>query len=160
MKPLLDHGLTLSPRSHLGLGNLPQLVDLGRTTSHDALCHLHKPSNLCSPRQSIGCSDRLDPDDANARILWSTIVLAIAEIAQPGLERGRVVLADGLAVGEDAGTARNGGPLAGGVVEGDVDVRVLGQVVRLAGFGVGVEEEVDAAGLLFVGLSVFIISLL
>ena len=49
------------------------------------------------------------------------------------------------AVGGDFRDAGHGGPLAGSVEEGDVDVGVGGQGVGLAGFGVCMEEEVDAA---------------
>jgi hypothetical protein len=76
-------------------------------------------------------------------------MLSIAQVTNPGLQAGGVVLVDDGAVGEDRGRAGEGGPFAGGVQEGDVDVPVGGEVVGLAGFGVGVEEEVDAAVLLF-----------
>ena len=72
----------------------------------------------------------------------------VLEIAQPGLERGGVVLADGFAVSDDGGFAADGGPFARRVQEGDIDLRVRFQVVRLPGFGVGVEKQVDAAALL------------
>ena len=50
------------------------------------------------------------------------------------------MLAHLFAVGDDAGGAGDGGPLAGAVDEGDVDGGVVAQVVRLAGLGVGVED--------------------
>lgn len=53
------------------------------------------------------------------------------------------------AVGLHAGCAADGGPVARGVVEEtDVGVAVAGEVVGFARGGVGVEEEVDAAGFL------------
>lgn len=57
------------------------------------------------------------------------------------------------AVGGDGGFAGDGGPFAGGVEEGDVDVGIGFEVVCFAGFGVGVEEEVDATGFLEKGVS-------
>lgn len=69
---------------------------------------------------------------------------AVTQIADPGFERGRVVFADGGAVGDDGGVAADGGPFPGAVEEGDVDGGVGVEVVGFAAFGVGVEEEVDA----------------
>lgn len=91
-----------------------------------------------------GVRDRLgvDADDADAGILGPGVVHAVAQVADPGLEAARVVLAHDLAVRDDGGLARDGGPLARRVEEGDVDARVGVQVVRLAGLGVGVEEQV------------------
>lgn len=76
---------------------------------------------------------------------------AVSEVAEPGFEAGGVVFADGVAVGDDGGVAGDGGPFAGGIQEGDVDFGVRVQVVGFAGFGVGVEEEVDAAAFLLLG---------
>lgn len=76
-------------------------------------------------------------------------MLAVAEVAEPGFERGRVVLVDLFAVGLDFGGAGDRGPFAGAVDEADVYFGVLGEVVGLAGFGVGVEDEVDAVALLY-----------
>jgi hypothetical protein len=90
----------------------------------------------------------LDADQTNARILWATVVLAVAEISQPGLEALRVVLAHTGAVGLDLGLAGDGSPLAAGVNEADVDVGRVVEVVGLAGLGVGVEDEVNAVLLL------------
>ena len=72
----------------------------------------------------------------------------IFEIAQPGLELLRVVLVDHVAVDDHIGGAGDGGPFACTVEEGHVDVVVFGEVVGFAGFGVGVEDQVDAAGFL------------
>lgn len=55
---------------------------------------------------------------------------------------------DFLAVGLDGRLARDGGPFAAAVDEADVDFWVGFQVVGLAGFGVGVVDEVDAVALL------------
>jgi hypothetical protein len=69
-------------------------------------------------------------------------------ITHPGLQCRGVVFLDGVAIGEDAGGAGNGGPRAVGGEEGDVDVLVRVEVVGLAGFSVGVEQVVDASGFL------------
>jgi hypothetical protein len=69
-------------------------------------------------------------------------------ITHPGLQCRGVVFLDGVAIGEDAGGAGNGGPRAIGGEEGDVDVLVRVEVVGLAGFSVGMEQVVDASGFL------------
>jgi len=75
-------------------------------------------------------------------------VLSVAEVSDPRLERGAVVLVDLFAVGDDGSGAGDGGPVAGRGEESDVDVRVVLEVVGLSGLGVGVEDEVDAVTLL------------
>ena len=72
-------------------------------------------------------------------------MLAVAQVAEPGLQRRGVVFLDCFAVVDYAGGAGDGRPATGGVQEGDVGVLVRREVVGLAGFGVCVEEEVDAA---------------
>ena len=78
-------------------------------------------------------------------------MFAVAKIAEPGFEAGGVVFADHVTVGDDGGFARDRGPFASGVEEGDVDFGVGFEVVGFAGFGVGVEEEVNATTFLFKG---------
>ena len=73
---------------------------------------------------------------------------AVAQVTEPSLQGRGVVLADKLAVSGDSSGAGDGSPFTGGVEEGDIDGGVRGQVVGFAGFGVGVEEEVYAAGFL------------
>ena len=60
-----------------------------------------------------------------------------------------VVFLDHGAVRDDVGSAGDGSPFTAGVQEGHVDVGVALDVVGLARLGVGVEEDVDAAGFLF-----------
>lgn len=69
---------------------------------------------------------------------------AVAEVAEPGTEGGRVVPVDEGAVRHDGGGAGDGGPLANGVDEGDVYVGVLGELVDFVGVGVCEEEKVGA----------------
>jgi hypothetical protein len=74
---------------------------------------------------------------------------AVAQVTEPSLEGWSVVFLDNVAVGDDARGAGDAGPTAVGGAEGDVDVGVGSEVVSLAGFGVCVEEEVDATTLLY-----------
>lgn len=133
--------------------NVPQLVDLRSLASDNALGELNSAANSSAPADSVLCSLAGDLDKADARILGTAVVLAVTEVAEPCLEGGGVVLFDAGAVGLDGSGARDGGPLAGVVEEGEVDVGVLGEVVGLAGLGVGVEDEVDAVVLLWGGVS-------
>lgn len=75
-------------------------------------------------------------------------MLAVTQVAKPGLEGRGIVFLYGLAVGEDGGFAGDGRPFTSGIEEGDVDCRVGGYVVGLAGFGVGMEYQVDASSFL------------
>jgi len=95
--------------------------------------------------------DGIDLDDAHSWVVWATVVLSVAEVTDPCLERGRIVLVDEATVCHNLGLARDGGPFAGVVEEAEVDVGVGLEVVGLAGLGVGVEDEVDAVALLRLG---------
>jgi hypothetical protein len=127
---------------------VPKLVHLSSLASDNALGELNGAANGCAPADGVLCGLAGDLDEANARILRATIVLSIAKVAEPRLERGRVVLLDARAVGLDGSGAGDAGPLAGVVEEGEVDLGVLLEVVGLARLGVGVEDEVDAVVLL------------
>lgn len=127
---------------------MPQLVDTRRLAGRDTLGQLNEATNSGSPRDSILCSLGLDPDDTNPRILWAAIVLAVTKITNPSLQSWGVVLPNNITVGLDRGMARDGGPLARGVDEPNVDRRVLLKVIGLARLGVGVEEEIEAVALL------------
>ena len=65
---------------------------------------------------------------------------AVAEVTEPGFQGWGVIFLDGGAIGEDLCFAGDGSPLTGGVEEGDVDGGVGGDVIGLAGLGVGVED--------------------
>lgn len=129
--------------------NVPKLVDLSSLASDNALGELYSAANSGAPADGVLRSLAGDLDEADARVLGTTVVLAITEVAEPGLEGRRVVLLDACAVGLDGSGARDAGPLTGVVEEGEVDVGVLLEVVGLAGLGVGVEDEVDAVVLLW-----------
>jgi hypothetical protein len=145
----LNHLVRASPRLDLLLAELPQLVDRWRLARNNTLCHLHAPAKSILPHNSIGSSLSGDSNDANTRIIRSTVVLSITKVAQPGFQGRRVVFLDNRAIGDDLGGAGHGGPFAGGVEEGDIDVGVGRDVGGLARLGVGVEDEVDA--LVFLG---------
>ena len=72
-------------------------------------------------------------------------MLAVLEIPQPSFQCWCIVFANGFAVRDDGGFTRNGGPFAAGIEEGNIDFGVVIEIVGLARFGVGVEEEVNAA---------------
>lgn len=74
---------------------------------------------------------------------------AVAQVAEPCLQRGRVVLFDVGAAGADGGAAGDGGPFARGGDEGEVDVGVGGEIVSFSGLGIGVKEEVYAVLFLY-----------
>lgn len=75
-------------------------------------------------------------------------MLAILQVAKPCFQGRRVVFADHLTVSDDVGFARNRGPLAGGIEEGNVNLGFRLEVIGFAGFGVGVEKEINAASFL------------
>ena len=128
--------------------NVPKLVDLGSLASDNALGELHGATNGSAPAGGVLRSLASDLDEADTRILGTAVVLAVTKVAEPCLERRRVVLLNAGAVGLDGSGAGNAGPLARGVQESEVDLGVLLEVVGLAGLGVGVEDEVDAVVLL------------
>jgi hypothetical protein len=129
------------PLANLILSDLPQLANSRCLARDNALNHLHSASNHGLTCNLVCRSLGLDFDHANSWIVLATIMCAVTEVAEPGLQSRRVVFLDSGAVSEDAGFAGNGCPLAGAVEEGDVDGRVGGDVICLAGFGVGVEDE-------------------
>jgi hypothetical protein len=144
--------MTLPPPPAVLYTNLSQLINLRRLPRQHALHHLHPPRHHIAPRSRIRDRLRHDLDDADAGIIGPAVMRAVAEVAQPRLQLRAVVLLDRGAVGDDARGAGEGGPFAAGVEEGDVDGGIVLEVVGFAGFGVGVEEEVDATALLGWGL--------
>jgi len=128
--------------------DVPKLVHLGCLASDHTLGELNGATDSRAPADGVLCGLAGDLDEANARVLRATVVLAVTEVAEPCLESGRVELLNTGAVGFDGGSAGDAGPLAGVVEEGEVDLGVLFEVVGLARLGVGVENEVDAIVLL------------
>lgn len=129
---------------------MPELIDRRRLARGDALGELHERADGGAAADGVLGRDGLDLDDADAGVVGPAVVDTVAEVAEPGLEDGRVKLLDGGTVGDDGGAAGDGRPFARGRQESDVDVGVVGEVVGFAGFGVGVEEEVDAVAFLWV----------
>ena len=136
------------PLLDFGFADLPQLVDLGGFSREDALDHLDSSADHVLPADGVRDGRGLDLDDADPRVLVAAVVLPVAQVAEPGLEGGAVVFLDHAAIGDDLRRAGDRGPLARAVEEGDVGARVGRDVVRLAGLGVGVEDQIDAAGFL------------
>ena len=128
--------------------NVPKPVDLSSLASDNALGKLDSAANSSAPADGVLRSLAGNLDETDTRVLGAAVVLAVTEVAEPGLEGRRIVLLDTGAVGLDGGGAGDAGPLAGVVEEGEVDVGVLLEVVGLAGLGVSVEDEVDAVVLL------------
>ena len=128
--------------------NVPELVHLGGIASNNTLGELNSAADRGAPADGVLCGLAGDLDEADTGVLGTAVVLAITEVAEPGLEGRRVVLLDAGAVGLDGSGAGDAGPLAGVVEECEVDVGVLLKVVGLAGLGVGVEDEVNAVVLL------------
>ena len=142
------------PRLDLLLANLPQLVHRRGLACDGALCHIGNLANHVLGRDGIVSCNHIDADDTNAGVLRAAVVDAVAQVAEPGLELGAVVLLDQVAIGYDGGSAADRGPVARGAVEErDVDVLVRLEVIGLAGLRIGVEEEVDAAVFLVVAHS-------
>ena len=101
---------------------MPKLVDLRSLASNNTLGELNSAANGRAPADGVLCSLAGDLNEANAGVLGATIVLAVTEVAEPGLEGRRVVLLDAGAVGLDGGGAGDAGPLAAVVEESKVDV--------------------------------------
>lgn len=148
VKSLLRVG---SPLRELLLVQVSELVDLRSVASGNALCKFNESTDCSSARQGVLGSLCGDLDEDDTGVLWATIVLAITEITEPCLERGRVVLSDPLSVGLKCGLAGDGCPFARGIEESEVDVRVRFEVIGLARFGVGVEDKINAVALLDCG---------
>lgn len=106
------------------LVQVPQLVDIGRLSRRNTLCELDEPASPGALADAVLRSYSLDLDNTHTWVVGATVVLAVAEVADPRLEGGRVVLVYGVAVGDDAGLASDRGPLTIVVEEAEVDVRV------------------------------------
>lgn len=147
--PADQRGISLPTLLDFVLIQVSELVHGWCGASDNTLGELGEAANRCAlPADGVLCGGGVDLDEADSWVLWATVVRTITEISDPGLQTGGVILADLLAVGLDGDPAGDGGPLAGGVVEGKVDVGVVLEVVGLARLGVGVEKKVDVVILL------------
>lgn len=111
---------------------MTQLVDLGRLARQNALGDLNRATDRSPAGDGILRRLGRDLDDDDPRVVGTTVVLAVAEVAQPRLQRRAVVLVHFLPVRLNRRGARDGRPLARVVQEAQVHGLVGGQVVRLA----------------------------
>ena len=93
------------PRPDLLLANLAQLVHRRRLPRDGALRHIGNLANNVLGRNGIVSGRHLDADDTDAGVLRAAVMDAVAQITEPGLELGAVVLLDQVAVRDDAGGA-------------------------------------------------------
>jgi hypothetical protein len=119
--PLLDFLFT----------NFPKLVRHRCLARDGTNSNIRRPAQYVLVSKIVGSGNCLDTDDANPWVLWATVVLAVTEITNPGLEVWAVVFPDELSLGLYRGDTVDGGPFTLGVDEGDVDVRVVNQLVGL-----------------------------
>lgn len=75
-------------------GDFPQAVDLSRFSRGNSLSNLYRATNDVFGDERIRRRAHLDPNDADAWVILRSVVLAIAQVTKPGLERGTVVLLD------------------------------------------------------------------
>lgn len=109
------------PLRQLRLVEIPQLVDAGRRARDGALRNLNGAANGSGIGNGILRRLGSDLDGADAWVVWAAVVLAVAQVSEPCLERGRVILVHKGAVGDDLRCAGNACPLATGREEGEVD---------------------------------------
>lgn len=132
----------------LVLVDLSQFLDLRRLPRQRPFNELDSPPDRSPDHGRVRHCLRHHLDDADPWVVGPAVVHPIFEIAQPALERGRIVFVDDVAVGDHGCYPGDGGPFARGIEEGNVDCRVRFEVVCFSGFGVGVEDVVDAAAFL------------
>lgn len=130
------------------LSDLSQLVDLWRCTSNSSLNNLRAPSQGSPRRNCICCRQGLDLDDTNPRVFWSSIMLAVLQVAKPCFQARGVVFADRLTISDNVGFARHGGPFASGIEKSNVDLGIRLQIIGFARFRIGMEKEVNTTSFL------------
>lgn len=114
------------------LSKFSQLIHLRRLPRHRPFNDFDSPSQRSPNRNRIGCCSRHHANDPNAWVLRAAIMHPVPEIAYPGLESRRVVFPHNVTVSDNRRLAGHGGPFSRRVQEGDVDLRVAFDVVRLA----------------------------
>ena len=134
-----DEGKSLTLLQFL-LTNLPKLVDLRRRTGNRPLENIRTSPQRSPCSNRVRCREGLDFDDSNPWVFWSSIMLAILQVAKPRFQGRRVVFSHHFSVSDDVSFARNRSPFASGVQEGDVDLGFGLEVIGFAGLGVGVEK--------------------
>ncbi len=112
--------------------HMHQLIDRRWLAVEHALhCLNNRPDQALA---TDGVRDRLalDLDNRDSWVVWTTIVCAIVEIAEPDFQCRAVELVNLLLVGEDARFAGHRGPFAGTVEEAEVNIRAVFEVVGFA----------------------------
>lgn len=145
---LAGMSLLALPLLDFGFSKLPQLVDLRWLARRNTLRQLDKASKRRAVGNCVCRGAGLHPNDTDARVLWASIMLAVAEVTNPCLECRRVVFLNNAAIRLDGGMARYGSPFSRVVDKTNVDRRVRLKIICLARFGVGVEEKIEAIALL------------
>jgi len=79
------------PLTDLLLVDLPQVIDIRSLTCDSSLDDLNPPSNTRPLGQRIRCGHGFDFDNANARVILTSIVDTVALVSDPGLQSGGVV---------------------------------------------------------------------
>jgi hypothetical protein len=108
-----QHHLPLVNRSillQLLLRNLPKLIVTSSSPSDSSLRNFQSPRDSISLLERISSSNSLNLNNSNSRILWSTIMNSISEVADPGFKGWCVVGANFFAVAFNCGEAGDGGP--------------------------------------------------
>lgn len=134
--------------ANLVLVEVPELVDVGCVTRGNTLCKLNEATHRGFLAHSILSSLGIDFDNADSWVIGAAVVLTIAEVADPRLQSGRIVLVNDVAVGNDFGIARDGTPLARVVEESKIDMGVILEIVGLPTLGIGVENQVNTSAFL------------
>jgi hypothetical protein len=122
------------PLLNLLLTNLPQLIHAWRLASCNTLRELDHTTNCRAPRDGILRRHGLDFDEHDTWVLWATVMLAIAQVAHPRLQAGRVVLLDGFAISDNVGSTADRCPFTTGGEEAQVDIGVRLKIVGLTRF--------------------------
>lgn len=65
---------------------MPELVDRGNLARDGTLGHIDRALHHVGPADVIRDGRGVNLDEADTRVLWSTIVLVVTEVTQPGLE--------------------------------------------------------------------------
>lgn len=90
----------LTLRKLLG-SDLPNAVNSRHISLHSTLNSLNGTAHHALARSNVGRKLSLKLDHSDSGILGSAIVHAVTQIAEPGLQCGRVVLLDNLGLGDD-----------------------------------------------------------
>ena len=127
-----------------------QLVDRGRLAGNDSLHGLDHLSHQTFAAYRVRHSLTRDPDHRDSWIVGTSIVSAIAEIAEPHFQSWAVVLPDFFFVRLHLGLAGDRRPFTRAIEEAEVDIWTMLQIVCLPRLVVCVEDEVDVVVFLYI----------